>query len=319
MSVLIETQNLSKHYGEIQALKNFTVKIDSGAIGLLGPNGAGKSTLIKTLLGLIPATSGTGKVFSRDIFKDALLIRQRIGYMPEHDCLLPDLNAVSYLSFLGELSGLSPRDSMQRSHEALYYVKIGDERYREISTYSTGMKQKVKLAQTLIHDPELIFLDEPTTGLDPNGRREMLKLVKGIVEEQGKNLLFSSHILPDIEQICDKVVILNHGELITEGKLQDLLFERNPDLVIRVRGPIGRFLQLLRKDGLKPEKRKNDIVVKVAPNVTKRVVELAAEAEVQLRYLNSQKRSLEELFVKIIEENERFEDKNDNFNPLGEK
>jgi ABC-2 type transport system ATP-binding protein len=313
MSALIETYNLTKNYGEIQALKNFTVEIDTGAIGLLGPNGAGKSTLIKTLLGLIPATSGNGKVLSFDIFKDALAIRQRIGYMPEHDCLMPDVNAVSYLSYLGELSGLSPRDAMQRSHEALYYVKIGDERYREISTYSTGMKQKVKLAQTLIHDPELIFLDEPTTGLDPTGRREMLKLVKGIVKEQSKNILFSSHILPDIEQICDKVVILNRGELVTVGKLQDLLFEKNPDLVVRVRGPVNKFLQLLWQAGLESEKRKNEIVIKAAPEITKRVVQLAAEAGVQLRYLNNSKRSLEELFIKLIDEDEdEDEDEHEN-------
>jgi ABC-2 type transport system ATP-binding protein len=304
MEILIETQNLTKNYGEIQALKDFSIKIGSGAIGLLGPNGAGKSTLIKTLLGLIPSTAGSGTVFSRDITQDALYIRQRIGYMPENDCFLPDLNAVSYLSYLGELSGLSPRDSMQRTHEALYYVKIGDERYREISTYSTGMKQKIKLAQALIHDPELIFLDEPTTGLDPTGRREMLKLVKGIVKEHEKNIIFSSHILPDIEQICDKVVILNHGELVTTGNLKDLLYEKYPDIVVRVRGALGKFIQLLRENGFKSEKRKNDILIKYQPNITKQVIRLAAEAGVQLRYLNSSKRSLEELFIKLINKNE---------------
>ncbi len=305
MNILIETKNLTKLYGEVQALNNFSVKIESGAIGLLGPNGAGKSTLIKALLGLIPASSGTGKVFSRDITIDALTIRQRIGYMPENDCFLPDLNAVSYLSYLGELSGLSPRDSMQRTHEALYYVKIGDERYRNISTYSTGMKQKIKLAQTLIHDPELILLDEPTTGLDPTGRREMLKLIKGIVKNQGKNILFSSHILQDIEQICDKIIVLNRGELVSTGKIKELLYEKHPDLVVRVRGNVGLFLQRLRSSGLKPIKRKNDILIKYAPDITKRVVALAADANVQLRYLDSSKRTLEELFIKLIDQVEK--------------
>ncbi len=304
MSILIETNNLSKHYGEIKALNQFSVQIKSGAIGLLGPNGAGKSTLIKVLLGLIPATSGSGKVLSHDIFTDPLSIRQRIGYMPEHDCFLPDLNAVSYLSYLGELSGLSPRDAMQRSHETLYYVKIGDERYRELSTYSSGMKQKVKLAQTLIHDPELIFLDEPTTGLDPTGRREMLELIKGIIKDQSKNVLFSSHILPDIEQICDKVIIMNHGELIKIGNLQELLFEKQPDLLVRIRGNTNKFMGILRQNGLKPVKRRNDILVEYVPDVSKRVVKLAAEAGVQLRHLDRSKWSLEERFINIIKKAE---------------
>jgi ABC-2 type transport system ATP-binding protein len=308
MNFLIQTNNLTKYYGEVKALSDFSVKIDSGAIGLLGPNGAGKSTLIKILLGLTPATSGTGKVFSWDISKEGLKIRQRIGYMPENDCFLLDLNAVSYLSYLGQLSGLSPYDAMQRAHEALYYVKIGDERYREIETYSSGMKQKVKLAQALLHDPELIFLDEPTTGLDPSGRREMLSLIKGIVKDQGKNILFSSHILPDIEQTCDRVVILNRGELIAQDKIKNLLFERKPDLVIRIRGDENRFINELKSSGLKPVKRKNDILIKHAPNISSRVIEIAASTGVQLRHFSSSKRSLEELFVKMIgqDENKKF-------------
>lgn len=304
MSVLVETNNLCKSYGEIKALKNFSVKIGSGAIGLLGPNGAGKSTLIRVLLGLIPATSGTGKVFSWDIVEKPLMIRQRIGYMPENDCFLLDINAVSYLSYLGQLSGLSTHDAMQRAHEALYYVKIGDERYRKIATYSSGMKQKVKLAQALVHDPVLIFLDEPTTGLDPTGRREMLNLIKKIVEEQKKNILFSSHILTDIEQICDNVIIMNHGELVRVGKLKNLLFEKKPDLVVRVRGNEDKFISMLMESSLQPIKRKNDILIKHSPGLSRRILELAARSGVQLRYLNSSKRTLEELFVKLINENE---------------
>jgi len=304
MNILVQTESLSKYYGEVKALKNFSVKIGPGAIGLLGPNGAGKSTLIKVLLGLIPATSGTAHVFRWDITQNPLNIRQRIGYMPEHDCFLPDVNAVTYLSYLGQLSGLSAHDAMQRTHEALYYVKIGDERYREISTYSMGMKQKIKLAQALIHDPKLIFLDEPTSGLDPTGRREMLVLIKKIVKEQKKNILFSSHILTDIEQICDNVIIMNHGELVRVGKLKNLLFEKKPDLVVRVRGNEDRFISMLMESGLKPIKRKNDILIKYSPGLSRRILELAVRSGVQLRYMNSSRRTLEELFVKLINENE---------------
>jgi ABC-2 type transport system ATP-binding protein len=256
------------------------------------------------LLGLSPATNGTGSVLGRNIQTSSLEIRQKIGYMPENDCFIPDMNAVTHLTYLGQLSGLAYHDAMQRTHEALYYVKIGDERYREISTYSTGMKQKVKLAQALVHDPELIFLDEPTTGLDPSGRYEMLNLIKGVVKDQKKNILFSSHILTDIEQICDQVIIMNFGKLVKMGSLKDLLYEKEPDLVIRVRGDVDNFIKVLKNDGLDPVKRKNDLLIKYTPDLTKRVIELAAKTGVQLRHLDRSKRSLDELFIKLIDQSE---------------
>ncbi|MCK5560388.1 MAG: ABC transporter ATP-binding protein [Thermoplasmata archaeon] len=303
--MILETTNLTKLYGKIIALDQLTLKVPDGAVGLLGPNGAGKTTLIKLLLGLTPATNGSGTVLGRDIQTSSLEIRQKIGYMPENDCFIPDMNAVSHLTYLGQLSGLSYHDAMQRTHEALYYVKIGDERYREIATYSSGMKQKIKLAQALVHDPELIFLDEPTTGLDPSGRREMLNLIKGVVKDQKKNILFSSHILTDIEHICDQVVILNFGKLIKMGKLQDLLYEKEPDLVVRIRGDVDNFVKTLKESGLEPHKRKNDILIKYAPGVSKRVIELTAQTGVQLRHLDRSKRSLDELFINLIDQTDQ--------------
>jgi ABC-2 type transport system ATP-binding protein len=305
MRHVIQTDGLSKYYGEVKALHNLSIDVKPGAVGLLGPNGAGKSTLIKVLLGLTPPTSGTGKVLELDSKVDGMKIRQRIGYMPEHDCFLPDLNAVSYLTYLGQLSGLRAYDAMQRAHEALFYVRIGDERYRELATYSTGMRQKVKLAQALVHDPELILLDEPTSGLDPHGRREMLDLIKNIVQQQGKNILFSSHILTDIEHICDHVIILNHGELVKTGKLKELLFDAEPDLVVRIRGDQEKFMGLLKDNGLQAVERKNDILVKYKPDVAKRVIEITADAGVQLRHLNRSKHTLEELFIDFIDQNEQ--------------
>jgi ABC-2 type transport system ATP-binding protein len=302
--MLIETSNLSKIYGKITALNNLNLQVPEGAIGLLGPNGAGKTTLLKLLLGLSPATYGTGTVLGKNIHTSSLEIRQNIGYMPENDCFIPEMNAVTHLTYLGQLSGLSYHDSMQRTHEALYYVKIGDERYREISTYSSGMKQKVKLAQALVHDPELIFLDEPTTGLDPSGRREMLTLIKGIVHDQKKNIFFSSHILTDIEFICDKVVIMNNGELVKIGNLQELLSEKEPDLVVRVRGDVDGFIKALERGGLHPVKRKNDIIIKHSTGLSKRVIEIAARTGVQLRHIDNSRRTLEELFVNLIKPGE---------------
>lgn len=302
--MLIETKNLTKLYGRVTALNDLNLKIPKGAIGLLGPNGAGKTTLLKLLLGLSPATRGTGTVLGKNIKTSSLEIRQKIGYMPENDCFILEMNAVTHLTYLGQLSGLSYHDAMQRTHEALYYVKIGDERYREISTYSSGMKQKVKLAQALVHDPELIFLDEPTTGLDPSGRREMLALIKGIVKDQKKNILFSSHILTDIEYICDKVVIMNNGELVKMGNLQELLSEKEPDLVVKVRGDVDGFIKALKIEGLNPVKRKNDILIKHSPGLSRRVIEIAAQTGVQLRHFDNSKRTLEELFVNLIKPDE---------------
>ena len=302
MSFIIETNGLTKYYNEVHALDNLSININKGAIGLLGPNGAGKSTLIKLLLGLIPPSSGTGRVFSYDVLNEPLKIRFRIGYMPENDCLLPDLNAVTYLSYLGQLSGLQANDALQRAHEALYYVKIGDERYRELGTYSTGMKQRVKLAQALVHDPELIFLDEPTSGLDPTGRRDMLGLIKDIVQNMRKNIIFSTHILPDIEQVCDQVIIMNHGQLVKSGKLNELLFDKEPDLTVRIRGNETLFIKQLVAEGLNPIKRKNDIYIKFSPGLSNKIIKIAARTGVQLRRLDKGKRTLEELFISLLEE-----------------
>ena len=198
-SAVITTGSLTKLYGDLRALDTLTVAVPGGAVGLLGPNGAGKSTLIKALLGLIGTDGGSAEVLGVPISdrKRALATRRKIGYMPESECLLPDQDAVSFISQMGEMSGLPPMTAMQRAHEVLHYVGIGDERYRKIGTYSTGMKQKVKLCQAIVHDPELVFLDEPTNGMDPKGRMEMLELVRDISHNHGKNVIFSSHLLPD--------------------------------------------------------------------------------------------------------------------------
>ena len=182
-----------------------------GAVGLLGPNGAGKSTLLKSLLGFIVPDKGSMKVLDMDVATSPLEIRARIGYMPESDSHIPGMNAVSFVAYCGQLSGLPAADAMQRAHEVLYYVGLGEARYRNIETYSTGMKQRIKLAQAIVHDPDLLFLDEPTNGMDPKGRDEMLELIHDLAHNKNVNLILSSHLLPDVEFTCDHVVVMDKG------------------------------------------------------------------------------------------------------------
>ena len=299
--MLIRTMNLSKSYGEIRALDNVSIEISGHATGLLGPNGAGKSTLIKLLLGLIPPTSGTGEVLGYSIGAGALSIRQNIGYMPESECFIPNMSGVTFLAYFGRLSGLSARDAMQRAHEALYYVNIGDERYRLIDTYSSGMKQKLKLAQALTHDPDLIFLDEPTTGLDPMGRKEMLGLLKRLVTDLNKNIIFSSHILHDIETVCEDVVILNKGQLIKQGNIHELMTVQNPDIIIRARGNLKKFKKLLAGMGLNFTQRQNDIAIENTEGAMNKILKAAVGSKVQLRNMDYKTSSLEDLFIEIIQ------------------
>ena len=221
--MLIALNNVSVFFGTNLALNELSVELDGGgAIGLLGPNGAGKSTLIKMLLGFIMPSQGDVKVFDLDVHSDQIPIRQQVGYMPEDDCLIPHMNAVQLVAYAGQLCGMPFRDAMQRTHEVLYYVGVDEERYRPIRGYSAGMRQRVKLAQALVHDPKLMLLDEPTNGMDTSGREEMLMLVKDISEDKGIDVLLSSHLLPDVESTCQTVLGLSNGSLAVHGKIDEL-------------------------------------------------------------------------------------------------
>ena len=219
--MLFDLENVQKYYGNFQALKGITMKVEEGSVGLLGPNGAGKSTLIKTLLGLLKLNGGSASVLDYRLPDQAEKIRQSIGYMPENDCYLPYMTAVRYVSLMGELTGMPTAEAFSRAHEALYYVGLGEARYRKLSGFSTGMKQRVKLAQAIVHGPRVVFLDEPTNGLDPQGRDEMLDLI-GDVKARGISIVLSSHILQDVDQVCSQVIMLNQGELIHHGSIEDL-------------------------------------------------------------------------------------------------
>ena len=225
---VVTLQGVSVAYGKNWALRDVTARFRAGAVGLLGPNGAGKSTMIKSLLGFIRPDQGQMRVLGLDVTAEPLEIRARVGYMPETDGHIPGMNAVSFVAYCGELAGLGPVDAMQRAHEVLYYVGLGEARYRNVETYSTGMKQRIKLAQALVHDPDLLFLDEPTNGMDPKGRDEMLELVRDLGHNKGVSLILSSHLLPDVEFTCDYVVVMDKGQVATQGPIEEL------------KGPAGR-------------------------------------------------------------------------------
>lgn len=218
MPALIKATGLSKHYGSTIALESVDFEISEGITGILGANGAGKSTAIKLFLGLLEPTSGTAEVFGEEPYK-SVEIRARLGYMPEHDCLPTAITASEFLSHMAQLSGLPPSEARVRSADILRHVGIDEERYRAMGGYSTGMKQRVKLAQALVHDPTLVFLDEPTAGLDPTGREEMLDLIVRIGDEFNISILLSSHLMGDVERTCERIIVLEGGRVMRQGEV----------------------------------------------------------------------------------------------------
>ena len=219
---IIETHRLTKTYGTQRALADVDIAVPPGTIGLLGPNGAGKTTFIKCLLNLEAPTSGTAQVLGCDITARNRASREKVGYSPEQDCHIPGLAGCEYVTYCGQLSGMSFRSARQRAHEILDLVGMGQERYRSVDTYSTGMKQRVKLAQALVHDPQLIILDEPTNGLDPAGREQILHLIGSLWREFGISVMISSHLLHDVERICDRVIIIARGRVLEHDTLENL-------------------------------------------------------------------------------------------------
>ena len=288
--------NVSKSYRGVQALTPLTLAVGGGSVGLLGPNGAGKSTLIKLMMRLIAPSSGTVKVLGRDGSSGDVV--DHVGYMPEHDCLPRAMSAVRFVSYMGKLSGLPPDVAMERTHDILDYVGMGQARYRKIKEYSTGMKQKVKMAQALVHDPDLVFFDEPTNGLDPEGRREMLDLLRDVAST-GKNIVLSSHLLPDVEYVCDDVIILHGGKLLMHDKLGAALGMEKT--VTRIRGDASVFLGELGKRGVSYVVSGADIIVD-GTGLSALIFEAAHRSGVQVRFLAQHTQSLEDLFLKVVGE-----------------
>lgn len=298
----IELEDLHFSYGKVKALEGVSIDLPDGAIGLLGPNGAGKSTLIRIFLGFLPIERGKGKVLGYDIKRQQSEIRRYVGYMPEDDCFIPGIDAVSFTSYLGELSGMPRQEAMKRAHEVLFYVGLEESRYRTIETYSGGMKQRLKLAQAIVHDPKLIFLDEPTSGLDPQGRKEILELIMDISSKKNIQVLISSHILSDIESSCSYVVILDKGQLASQGKISDLKQINYSLYEIRVKGEAQGFLRNLEEMKCRMEETEDGVLkVYMPPEMDpQEIFKVAAEAKIQIRQFIKSQSSLEDLFAKVV-------------------
>jgi ABC-2 type transport system ATP-binding protein len=224
--LVIETNALSKRFGSVLALESVDLQVPAGAIGLLGPNGAGKTTLMKCLLQLQPFTQGAARLLGKDVQREGREIRRRVGYAPEQDSHIPGMVGCEYVTYCAQLCGLPFQAARQRAHEMLDFVGMGQERYRRIDTYSTGMKQRLKLAQAIVHDPEIVFLDEPTNGLDPKGRVQTLELIRNLWRDHGITVVVSSHLLHDVDQICDRIVIIARGRVLVHDTLDNLKSRR---------------------------------------------------------------------------------------------
>jgi len=299
---VVSLRSVSVAYGRNFALRDVTASFGDGAVGLLGPNGAGKSTMIKALLGFIAPTTGSMRVLGLDVAESPLEIRARIGYMPENDAHTPGMSAVAFVGYCGELAGLKPVDAMQRAHEVLYYVGLGEARYRNVETYSTGMKQRIKLAQALVHDPDLLFLDEPTNGMDPKGRDEMLELIRDLGHNKGVSLILSSHLLPDVEFTCDHLIVLDKGRIATSGRIGELKGPAGSIFELRIKGDPDAFVAVLTANGLECHATDEDVMRVFVPGgkSARDVFALAAQHGVQVRHLRPSVPTLEDVFAKAV-------------------
>ena len=299
--LVIESTALTKAYGPHVALDSLDIKIEQGSTGLLGPNGAGKSTFLKTILGLIQLTSGEGKVLGYDIRTQGDQIRQRIGYMPEYDALNPGMEAIHQVRYSGELIGMNPNIALQRAHQALEYVGLGEQRYRQVSTFSTGMKQATKLACALIHDPQLIIADEPSNGLDAQARNFMLNTLDTTVKQGQRSVLMASHLMDDVERVCDNIVLLHKGKLAAQGKIEDLK-AIDKEVEIHVWGSASKMEETLSDRGMKV--RREGRVMRIGhtgEETYNQILEAAADVGTQVRRMHDHEASLEDLFLVIME------------------
>ncbi len=301
---VIELTSLVKSFGATAALRGLSLAVPPGPVGLLGPNGAGKTTLIKLLLGLLQPDSGGALIGGFDPWRrgERMQIRRRVGYVPEGDCLLPRMSAVELVSTLGRITGLSAEDAMTRAHETLDYVGLEEARYRELAEYSTGMKQRLKLAQALVHDPQLLLLDEPTNGLDPKGRRHMLALIHDLGHELGKNVLLCSHLLPDVERTCAYVIVIDRGRAVVDGPLEQLTGGESRALRVRIAERDDAFARALEGAGRTFEVEQDGayrIGITGEGNADD-VFALAAETGTSLEAVEPVRSTLEDVFMEVL-------------------
>ncbi len=301
---MIRLDRVTKRYGRFVALNELSAEIQPGIVGLLGPNGAGKSTLIKVLLGLVRLSAGEAFVLGHNAKTQSQLVRQHVGYMPEDDCFFNGFTGVQSVAFAGELAGLPRRTALRRAHEMLDYAALGESRYREVQTYSAGMKQRVRLAQALIHSPRIVFLDEPTTGLDPAGRDQMLHLIRNLHHEKGVSVVVSTHILKDVEACCDAVLVLARGRLAAHDTLENLRQPVDPSYQVFLAGDGELFAASLRRAGLRAEPGLPGAwhVYGQGDDVGRRVFQQAAASGAAVRQLVPSRNSLEEIFLRVVSE-----------------
>lgn len=302
--MLLDIQGLTVSYGRRQALSDLTISMESKALGLLGPNGAGKSTLIRALLGLVPVGAGQARLEGLDIRTEGKRIRELIGYMPEHESYIPGMTVVRFLRFMGEMCGLDPASAMERAHEVLFYVGLGEVRYRKLDGFSYGLRQKVRLAQALIHGPKILILDEPTNGLDPNARSEMLTLIRDMIERSDSKIIISSHLLNDIEMCCRDVLVLKRGKAVASGNIEKMKRTDSQVFEIRIKGNLDRFMGALGELSFDCRLGERDVLQVTASNgtATRTIFEIAHRHGVQLRHFYNKKDTLEDIFLKVMED-----------------
>ena len=298
MNPVVQIQQVTKRYGEVQALSDVTLKLSPGVTGLLGPNGSGKSTLIKALLGLVRAQSGTGTILDHAWPADVRTIRDLVGYLPEDDCYIAGLSGIQSISFMARLSGLPGTEAMRRAHEIADYCDLAEERYRTVESYSTGMRQKLKFAQALVHDPPLLILDEPTTGLDPDQRESMLRRIRNLATVHGKSVILSTHILPDVRAVCDYVVMLVGGTVRIVDSLEHLSEPSEPTVHVSVHGDADAFIERVADQGYNVERQQDGSldIGGVEPDAVNEIWRLAGETETSIRQLSPAMNSLDQIF-----------------------
>jgi len=303
MTPVIQLSGLGVRLGNRDILTDLTCSLSGRTIGLLGPNGAGKSTLINTLLGFHRPAHGTASIFGLDIRTNIQKVRSLIGYMPENDSFIGNMTAVSFIRLMAELSGLPSEAALERAHEALFYVGLGEARYRKLGTYSLGMKQLAKLAQAIVHGPKLIILDEPTNGLDPAARQRMVRLVKEMRDTREINILLCSHLLRDVEETCEEVLILKDGRIVHYSNLDEERKANRRFVEMETIGDNGAFAEALEKLGCECAMAGGRRIKAVlSENIEIRdIYRVAAEREIQLRRLNYRRDTLEDIFLKAME------------------
>jgi ABC-2 type transport system ATP-binding protein len=303
MSAVIELQGLGVRFGAREILRNLTCSLQGRTIGLLGPNGAGKSTLIHTLLGFHSPSYGTARVLGYDIRTQAREIRTLVGYMPENDSYIAKMSGVSFVRMMAEISGLPPEAALERAHEALFYVGLGEARYRKVGTYSQGMKQLAKLAQAIVHGPKLLILDEPTNALDPPARQRMIRLIKEMRDTREMNIVVCSHLLKDVEDSCEEVMILRDGAVVQVCDLEEERRSNRRFLEVETAGPFEGFAEAIEALGCDVAITGDGrIKVVLAPGVEVRdIYRLAAERDLPLRRLSHRRDSLEDIFLKAMD------------------